>query len=102
MQNHYALKKLASFILKKSILIRFKALALAYAAGREGGTMPTAMNAANEIAVSLFMQGKIPFLKIEEIVERVMDNHQTISVPNLEAIMEIDSLARKMVYAMVE
>ena len=41
--------------------------------------MPTAMNAANEIAVGLFMQGKIPFLKIEEMVERVMEEHQTIA-----------------------
>ena len=39
--------------------------------------MPTAMNAANEIAVSLFMNGRIPFVQIEDIVERVMDAHQT-------------------------
>ncbi|MHA6258742.1 1-deoxy-D-xylulose-5-phosphate reductoisomerase [Sporosarcina sp. CAU 1771] len=81
---------------------RFKALALAYSAGKEGGTMPTAMNAANEIAVHLFMQGKIPFLKIEELVERVMNEHETIFTPNLDAIMETDFLARKMVYAMVK
>ncbi|WP_318615546.1 1-deoxy-D-xylulose-5-phosphate reductoisomerase [Sporosarcina sp. YIM B06819] len=82
--------------------VRFKALALAYAAGREGGTMPTAMNAANEIAVALFMQGRIPFIQIEDIIERVMDTHRTSSVPDLETILEADSLARKMVYAMVE
>ena len=58
---------------------RFKALALAYEAGKEGGTMPTVMNAANEVAVQLFMNGRIPFLQIEEIVERMMDNHQSIS-----------------------
>ena len=50
---------------------------------REGGTMPTVMNAANEIAVSLFMNGRIPFVQIEDIVERVMDAHQTIQTPNL-------------------
>lgn len=81
---------------------RFKALALAYAAGKEGGTMPTAMNAANEVAVSLFMQGKIRFLEIDHIVEHVMSSHQTITSPNLEAIMETDSLSRKIVYAMVD
>lgn len=81
---------------------RFKALALAYEAGRQGGTMPTVMNAANEVAVQLFMQGKIPFLQIEEIVERMMDNHQSISSPNLEAILETDSITRKMVYDMVK
>ena len=81
---------------------RFKALALAYEAGKEGGTMPTVMNAANEVAVQLFMKGRIPFLQIEEIVERMMDNHQSISSPNLEAILETDSITRKMVYDMVK
>lgn len=83
-------------------LVRFKALALAYDAGREGGTMPTAMNAANEVAVALFMQGRISFIQIEDIIERVMDAHRTSAVPDLETILEADSLARKMVYAMVE
>ena len=87
---------------EKVDFVRYKALALAYAAGREGGTMPTVMNAANEVAVSLFMNGRIPFVQIEDIVERVMDAHQTIQTPNFEAILETDSLTRKMVYAMVE
>ncbi|MFC5603097.1 1-deoxy-D-xylulose-5-phosphate reductoisomerase [Sporosarcina koreensis] len=81
---------------------RFKALALAYEAGRQGGTMPTVMNAANEVAVQLFMKGRIPFLQIEEIVERMMDNHQSISSPDLETILETDSITRKMVYDMVK
>ncbi|HEX5564797.1 MAG TPA: 1-deoxy-D-xylulose-5-phosphate reductoisomerase [Sporosarcina sp.] len=81
---------------------RFKALALAYEAGRQGGTMPTVMNAANEVAVQLFMKGIISFLKIEEIVERMMDNHQSISSPDLETILETDSLTRNMVYDMVK
>ena len=58
---------------------RFKALALAYEAGKEGGTMPTAMNAANEIAVG-YLCWKNSIFKIDEIVERVMDAHQTISI----------------------
>ncbi|BAQ10551.1 1-deoxy-d-xylulose 5-phosphate reductoisomerase [Bacillus sp. OxB-1] len=80
---------------------RFKALSLAYAAGREGGTMPTVMNAANEIAVSLFMERRIPFLQIEELIERAMDAHQSVRTPDLETILEIDSITRKNVYAMV-
>ncbi len=87
---------------EKIDLQRFKMLALAYDAGREGGTMPTAMNAANEVAVALFMSGNISFLKIEEIVEKAMDKHSAISVPDLETILETDKLIRKMVYAMVE
>lgn len=81
---------------------RFRALALAYAAGKEGGTMPTAMNAANEVAVALFMDGKIPFLQIEEIIERVMESHHTVQYPNLEAILETDARTRKVVYAMID
>lgn len=80
---------------------RFHALALAYAAGREGGTMPTAMNAANEVAVALFMEGKIPFLQIEDMIERAMDSHQTVQSPNLEAIIETDARTRELVYAMI-
>ena len=96
------LEEIGKLHFEKMDLERFKALALAYAAGREGGTMPTAMNAANEVAVALFMQGRIPFIQIEDMIERVMDAHRTSSVPDLETILEADSLARKMVYAMVE
>ncbi|MDW0111747.1 1-deoxy-D-xylulose-5-phosphate reductoisomerase [Sporosarcina saromensis] len=80
---------------------RFKALALAYEAGRTGGSMPTVMNAANEIAVQLFMMNKIPFLQIEEIVEQMMNEHVTISHPSLDEILEIDSNTRKLVHALV-
>ena len=96
------LEEIGKLHFEKLDLIRFKALGLAYAAGKEGGTMPAAMNAANEVAVSLFMEGKIPFLEIDNIVERVMDSHKTISKPNLEMIMEIDSHTRKIVYDMLD
>jgi 1-deoxy-D-xylulose-5-phosphate reductoisomerase len=96
------LEEISTLHFEKMDFERFKALALAYEAGKEGGTMPTVMNAANEVAVQLFMQGKIPFLQIEEIVERMMDNHQSISSPNLEAILETDSNTRKMVYDRVK
>lgn len=96
------LEEIGMLHFEKMDFVRFKALGLAYAAGREGGTMPAAMNAANEVAVALFMNGRIPFVQIEEIIERVMEAHRTIFTPNLEAILETDSLTRKMVYAMVE
>ncbi|PIC71834.1 1-deoxy-D-xylulose-5-phosphate reductoisomerase [Sporosarcina sp. P16b] len=81
---------------------RFKALSLAYDAGREGGTMPSAMNAANEVAVQLFMEGHIPFLQIEEIIEDIMQQHQTIQNPDLEEILETDRNTRKKVYGIVK
>ena len=96
------LEEIGKLHFEKLDLIRFKALGLAYAAGKEGGTMPAAMNAANEVAVSLFMEGRISFLEIDNIVERVMDSHKTISKPNLEMIMEIDSHTRKIVYDMLD
>ncbi|MCG7334018.1 1-deoxy-D-xylulose-5-phosphate reductoisomerase [Sporosarcina sp. ACRSM] len=96
------LEEIGRLHFEKVDFARYKALALAYAAGREGGTMPTVMNAANEIAVSLFMDGRIPFVQIEDIIERMMDQHETIAAPDLETILETDTLTRKMVYAMVE
>jgi len=96
------LEEIGKLHFEKLDLNRFKALGLAYAAGKEGGTMPAAMNAANEVAVSLFMEGKISFLEIDNIIERVMESHKTISKPNLEMIMEIDSHTRKIVYDMLD
>ena len=81
---------------------RFRALQLAYDAGRAGGTMLTAMNAANEAAVALFLQEKITFLQIEELIERVMDQHQNILLPDLETILHVDSETRKTVLGMVK
>ncbi|MFO7316523.1 MAG: 1-deoxy-D-xylulose-5-phosphate reductoisomerase [Bacilli bacterium] len=81
---------------------RFKALKLAYEAGRMGGTVLTAMNAANEAAVQLFLQEKIPFLEIEEIIERMMDSHNNILNPDLETILHVDRETRKKVLHMVQ
>lgn len=95
------LEEIGALHFEKMDFKRFKALALAYEAGRTGGSMPTVMNAANEIAVQLFMMNKIPFLQIEEIVEQMMNEHVTISHPSLDEILEIDSNTRKLVHALV-
>lgn len=81
---------------------RYKALKLAYDAGRQGGTVLTAMNAANEAAVSLFLQEKITFLQIEDCIERVMQSHNNILLPDLETILAVDSETRKIVETMVK
>ena len=81
---------------------RFHALKLAYQAGRMGGTVLTAMNAANEAAVALFLQEKIKFLEIEELIERVMNEHDNILVPDLETILHVDTQTRKIVANMVK
>ena len=81
---------------------RYRALKLAYEAGRTGGTILTAMNAANEAAVALFLQEKITFLQIEECIERVMDAHDNILLPDLQTILHVDSETRKIVQNMVK
>ncbi|REB09786.1 1-deoxy-D-xylulose-5-phosphate reductoisomerase [Sporosarcina sp. BI001-red] len=96
------LEDIGTLHFEKMDLSRFKALALAYEAGRIGGTMPTAMNAANEMAVSQFMAGHIPFVQIDEFVERAMEQHQPVLKPNLEAILETDMQTRKIVYSMIK
>lgn len=72
----------------------FPSLNLAFEAGKIGGTMPAVLNAANEIAVYAFLQGKISFLSIPVLVERVMGKHTSINNPDLGEIMEADRWAR--------
>ncbi|RHW39611.1 1-deoxy-D-xylulose-5-phosphate reductoisomerase [Lysinibacillus yapensis] len=81
---------------------RYRALKLAYDAGKAGGTLLTAMNAANEAAVALFLEEKITFLQIEEIIEQIMNNHSNILLPDLETILHVDSETRKTVAKLVK
>lgn len=81
---------------------RYYALKLAIDAGRAGGTMTTVLNAANEAAVALFLQEKIGFLTIDELIERAMDAHVNISSPDLETILHVDTETRKTVQNMIE
>lgn len=81
---------------------RFKALALAYEAGRTGGSLPTVMNAANEVAVAAFMAGCISFLQIDEMVERSMERHTVIQNPDLQTILEVDAMTRREITATIE
>lgn len=91
------LAKIASLTFKKPDLDRFKALALAYKAGRTGGSMPCVLNGANEMANELFRNNKIEFLQIEELVEKALKAHQVISDPTLEQLVKVDSWARNFV-----
>ena len=81
---------------------RFRCLGFAYEAGRMGGTILTAMNAANEAAVSAFLQGKITFLQIEDMIEHVMQTHNNIQNPDLETILTVDKETRKIVVGMIK
>lgn len=72
---------------EKPDLDTFYGLALAYEAGREGGNMPTVLNAANELAVSMFLDRQITYLEIVEIIEDCMKAHKKIENPSLEQIL---------------
>lgn len=68
----------------------FRALALAYDAFREGGSLPTVYNAANEMAVALFLDRKIGYLQITELIEGAMDAHKKITNPTLEEVLSVE------------
>jgi len=75
----------------------FRCLFLAREASRMGGTMPAVLNGANEEAVRLFLDDKIGFLKIAEVVEGAMAAHSSRENPNIEELMEADAWAREKV-----
>jgi 1-deoxy-D-xylulose-5-phosphate reductoisomerase len=74
---------------------RFPCLSFGYEAGKRGGTLPAVVNGANESAVDLFLQGKISFLGIPRIVERVMTRHRLKVNPTLADILEADHWSRE-------
>lgn len=74
---------------------RYPCLQMAYDAGKTGGTMPTVLNAANEVAVSRFLQSEISFLQIEKVISLTMEQHNPTSHPTLEEIEDVDLWARK-------
>ena len=76
---------------------RFKALPLAYRAGREGGSMPCVFNGANEEANQLFRDGKIKFLEIVDLIEDAMNAHTVVENPTLDELIKIDADARAFV-----
>ncbi|GGB56323.1 1-deoxy-D-xylulose-5-phosphate reductoisomerase [Fictibacillus barbaricus] len=80
---------------------RFKCLKLAFEAGIAGGLMPTVLNAANEKAVELFLNGHINFLEIEDMIERAMQRLSNVSNPDLETIQETDKRAREYVESLL-
>lgn len=82
--------KLSAITFEQPDLETFRGLALAYEAGKIGGSMPTVLNAANERAVALFLQEKISYLAMADIIEDVMNAHTVIPNPSLEEILETE------------
>lgn len=82
--------KLASITFENPDMETFKGLPLAMQASKTGGSMPTVFNAANEKAVALFLNRKIGFLDIYEIIEKAMNEHELILNPTVEEIINIE------------
>ena len=68
----------------------FRGLALAFEAGKKGGSLPTVFNAANELAVSKFLNRKIKYLEIPEIIESCMREHKNIDCPTVDEILRTE------------
>jgi 1-deoxy-D-xylulose-5-phosphate reductoisomerase len=88
------LSKIATLTFEEPDRGRFPCLGLAYAALKAGGTMPAAMNAANEVAVASFLEERIGFLDIPRIVEGTMSAHDPRRVTEVDDLVEIDRWAR--------
>ena len=82
--------KLGSITFEAPDTETFKGLPLAIKASREGGSMPTVLNAANEKAVALFLERKIAFLDIYRIIEEAMERHKVVADPGIEEILNIE------------
>jgi 1-deoxy-D-xylulose-5-phosphate reductoisomerase len=89
------LTKLAALHFEAPDTVRFPCIALAYRALRAGGTLPAALNAANEEAVGAFIGGRVRLTDIPVVIERVMDAHDVKPVEDLTTVLEVDRGARE-------
>nr|MDT0664963.1 1-deoxy-D-xylulose-5-phosphate reductoisomerase [Micromonospora sp. DSM 115978] len=80
----------------------FPAVELARSAGRRAGTAPAVFNAANEEAVTAFLDGRLPFVRIVDLVSEVLDAHQVIEKPTLDEVFETERDARAQAQALIE
>jgi 1-deoxy-D-xylulose-5-phosphate reductoisomerase len=97
-----SLTQLASLSFAEPDLARFPCLSLAFAAAKTGGTAPTVLNAANEIAVAAFLDEGMPYLHIPIIVEKTLSAISTTNASSLELILEVDAQARAIARDLIE
>jgi len=95
------LTQLATLTFAEPDLVRFPCLSLAFAAAKTGGTAPIVLNAANEIAVAAFLDGRMSYLEIPVIVEKTLNAVATSPADSLERILDIDAQARKVAHDFV-
>jgi len=86
---------IGTFTFEEPDLDRFPCLALAYAAGKQGGACPAVLNAANEVAVAAFLENRLPFNGIYPIIDRTLNRHTQNDDAGLDEILAADGWARK-------
>ena len=86
--------EIAQLDFEKPDLESFPCLAHAYAAAEAGKNAPTILNAANEVAVQAFLDNRIPFMQIAEVVEQTLNNQPLSELESLVAVQECDQQAR--------
>ena len=91
--QHLDFWKLNQITFEKPDMVNFRGLALAYEAGRKGGNVPTMFNAANELAVAMFLDRKIKYLDIIDIIEQTMTNIEYIDNPDVKQILDTEAAA---------
>lgn len=89
------LETIGMFGFEKPDLNKFKCLKLALKAAEMSGSTPAVLNGANEIAVESFLEGRIGFLDIPELIEKTIETHKPYPVDSIEAVMEADRWARE-------
>lgn len=95
------LAKVAQLSFEAPDFVRFPCLALAYQALRAGGSAPTILNAVNEIAVQAFLDHRVGFRVIDQLIARVMDKLPGTPVSSISQVMEQDMLARNLAESML-
>jgi 1-deoxy-D-xylulose-5-phosphate reductoisomerase len=96
------LVKIGKLEFLKAEINKFPCLGLAYAAGLCGGTVPAVLNAADEVAVSAFMENKIRFIDLPKIIEKILVLHNSINNPSLDDILQADLWARRETKKIIE
>jgi 1-deoxy-D-xylulose-5-phosphate reductoisomerase len=90
-----------SLTFEKADTKKFRNLALSFIAMRKGGNIPCAMNAANEVAVQAFLEGKIGFLEMSDIIEKTMEMTSFVEYPGLKEYQETDIEARNFTNSLI-
>lgn len=100
--NTLPIEKFGTFHFKEFDIRRYPCVGYALDAIKIGGTMPTVLNAANEVAVQAFLERKITFLDIERVIKESMLRHRVIKNPNVDDIIYIDRLTKEEAHRIIE